>query len=276
MTDDPRRLLLGHFFRLVQEICPPFFVMENVVGLTQGNAIEVLRSGIAKVSKDYNVSEPLLLDAARFGAATKRRRMFLIGFRKDTNLSFQESDIQLFETKRVTVRDAIADLLHLNIIDETKDLWKICSREPISSYAMRLRTNDCIVTGNLRTVHSTVVRNRFVSVPPGSVDPVGRHPRLAWDGLCPTLRAGTGADRGSFQSVRPIHPDEPRVITVREAARLQGFPDWHVFHETVWHSFRMIGNSVSPIMAEAIFRAVKRKFDARSCMTGLVQRLPAV
>jgi len=46
------------------------------------------------------------------------------------------------------------------------------------------------------------------------------------------------------------------VITVREAARLQGFPDSHIFHPTVWHSFRMIGNSVSPIMGTAIFRAI--------------------
>jgi DNA (cytosine-5)-methyltransferase 1 len=70
------------------------------------------------------------------------------------------------------------------------------------------------------------------------------------------LRAGTGSDHGSYQSVRPIHPAEPRVITVREAARLQGFPDRFRFHPTVWHSFRMIGNSVSPIMAQAIFSLI--------------------
>ncbi|MCW0137280.1 DNA cytosine methyltransferase [Escherichia coli] len=58
-----------------------------------------------------------------------------------------------------------------------------------------------------------------------------------WDGLCPTLRAGTGSDKGSHQAVRPLHPEEGRVITVREAARLQGFLDWFVFHHTKWHSF---------------------------------------
>jgi DNA (cytosine-5)-methyltransferase 1 len=46
------------------------------------------------------------------------------------------------------------------------------------------------------------------------------------------------------------------VITIREAARLQGFPDWFDFHETKWHSFRMIGNSVSPIMAQAMLDLV--------------------
>lgn len=78
--------------------------------------------------------------------------------------------------------------------------------------------------------------------------------------LCPTpkaMRTGTGVDKGSFQSVRPIHPTEHRVITVREGARLQGFPDKHLFHPTIWHSFRMIGNSVSPIMAEVVLNVVR-------------------
>jgi DNA (cytosine-5)-methyltransferase 1 len=52
------------------------------------------------------------------------------------------------------------------------------------------------------------------------------------------------------------------VITIREAARLQGFPDSHLFHPTIWHSFRMIGNSVSPIMSKAIFGAVREKLFA--------------
>lgn len=105
--------------------------------------------------------------------------------------------------------------------------------------------------------HKADVVRRFATVMPGKMDTVGRHPRLAWDGQCPTLRAGTGADKGSRQAVRPLHPEEPRVITVREAARLQGFPDQHLFHPTIWHSFRMIGNSVSPILAEAVFRAIR-------------------
>jgi DNA (cytosine-5)-methyltransferase 1 len=55
----------------------------------------------------------------------------------------------------------------------------------------------------------------------------------------------------------------PRVITVSEAARLQGFPDAHLFHPTIWHSFRMIGNSVSPIMSEAVFNAIATKLGVR-------------
>jgi DNA (cytosine-5)-methyltransferase 1 len=102
------------------------------------------------------------------------------------------------------------------------------------------------------------VIHRFSKVNPGEIDKISRAPRLKLDGFCPTLRAGTGRDRGSYQAVRPIHPNQHRVITPREAARLQGFPDWFQFHETKWHSFRQIGNSVSPIVSEYLF---KRIFD---------------
>ncbi|WP_327194221.1 DNA cytosine methyltransferase [Pseudomonas syringae] len=70
------------------------------------------------------------------------------------------------------------------------------------------------------------------------------------------MRAGTGSDRGSYQAVRPLHPVENRVITPRECARRQGFPDDFIFHPTAWHSCRMIGNSVSPIIAEALLKNI--------------------
>lgn len=91
---------------------------------------------------------------------------------------------------------------------------------------------------------------------PGKKDAISKAVRLAADGFCPTLRAGTNREKGSYQAVRPIHHILPRVITPREAARLQGFPDWFVFHRTKWHSFRQIGNSVSPIVAEFLLKAV--------------------
>lgn len=83
------------------------------------------------------------------------------------------------------------------------------------------------------------------------------------DGICNTLRAGTASDRGAFTSPRPIHPTEPRVITVREAARLHSYPDWFRFHATKWHGFRQIGNSVPPLLARAvggqIMKALRKK-----------------
>jgi len=117
------------------------------------------------------------------------------------------------------------------------------------------------ISGNFDTTHTDDVRKRYESVEQGKVDPISRSKKLAWDGLCPTLRAGTGADKGSHQAVRPIHPVKGRVITVREAARLQGFPDWFCFHPTKWHSFRMIGNSVSPIVSRVVLTKIYEKLN---------------
>ncbi len=113
------------------------------------------------------------------------------------------------------------------------------------------------ISGNLGTVHESEVVRRFRAVKPGATDAISRAPRLNPNGFCPTLRAGTNSDRGSFQAVRPIHFSVPRVITPREAARLQGFPDWFQFDDTKWHSFRQIGNSVSPGVAEALLGRLK-------------------
>ena len=93
---------------------------------------------------------------------------------------------------------------------------------------------------------------------PGKTDKISKFPRLSWNGLCPTIRAGTDHRRGSYQAARPIHPEKNRVITPREAARLQGFPDWFQFSPTKWHSFRQIGNSISPLLAEAILSVIRQ------------------
>ncbi len=259
--EDPRRELLGHFFRLVDETRPGFFVMENVRGLAYADARHVLDDALRLVRDRYAIFGPTILDAADFGAATRRPRLFVVGIQNDRGTALSIEDLSPLRRAAATVRDAISDLRDAVRLedDDGFDVWRIGRPGRPSAYAGALRAPGGLFTGHRPTVHTPVVTARFAKLREGEIEAVGRHPRLSWDGQCPTLRAGTGSDRGSYQSVRPIHPEEHRVITVREAARLQGFPDGHRFHPTVWHSFRMIGNSVSPPIAEAIFSAVKAK-----------------
>lgn len=259
---DPRRKLLGHFFRLVDELRPAFFVMENVRGLAYKDARPLLTEAIDLIRSEYDVTDPHIWNAADFGAATIRNRMFVIGIRKDFGTPFQIGDLDARRKPPATVKQALADLEGAIPLPGSEQLpgfdrWKITRRGSPTEYARNLRASDRTFTGQMMTAHTPEVIARFKRVRPGGTDKIGRYPRLKLTGQCPTLRAGTGSDRGSYQSVRPIHPVLNRVITVREAARLQGFPDDHVFHPTVWHSFRMIGNSVSPIMAEAVFSAIR-------------------
>lgn len=259
-VSDPRRTLVSSFFRLVKEIEPAFFIMENVRGLGFASARDVLAEGLQQVPSKYEVLPPIILDAADFGAATRRSRLFVIGYDPSRFGPLTAEDIHALKTSPTSVRDAISDLEGAEQLADGSDRWQIAQRDA-SAYAQKLRSPDLVFSGNARTHHTASVIERFASVKPGTTDKVGRHYRLDWEGQCPTLRAGTGSDHGSYQAVRPIHPDEPRVITVREAARLQGFPDRFDFHPTIWHSFRMIGNSVSPIISEAIFSLIVQRID---------------
>lgn len=265
-ASDPRRDLLSHYFRIVSLLSPKVFVMENVAGLASPSTMPLLEAALAKWVPDYSLLETKILDASNYGAPTKRRRIFVVGFDKNRIDPLSWTGLKRSEESPL-VQDAISDLVGARLVrleDNESKIWRLDKRRAVSAYAARLRREEAFVDGMETTKHTEAVLRRFANVPQGGVDPVGRYPRLSWEGLCPTLRAGTGSDKGSFQAVRPLHPEENRVITVREAARLQGFPDRHRFHPTKWHSFRMIGNSVSPPLACEILKWVSSNTDAAS------------
>lgn len=254
---DPRRDLLSHFFRVVAEVNPKFFVMENVPGLVFPKNRKLLDKALRQLDESWHVIGPVILDAADFGAPTKRKRVFVFGFRHSICGHPTIHDITQGAFPKVNVHDAIFDLQFCKALDDQDGLSIYSNMSQLSRYANSLRASNGRFSGQLFTSHKPETVNRFSKVKPGNVDLIGKHKRLSWDGLCPTLRAGTGSDKGSYQSVRPLHPTEDRVITPREAARLQGFPDEFLFHSTIWHSFRMIGNSVSPIIAEKLLTNIK-------------------
>lgn len=274
-VSDPRRSLVAHFFRNVNLLKPKFFVMENVEGILDSKNLSELESAIKTVSKDFVVLEPFIIDASDFGAPTVRKRVIVVGYNPSyvANISAEDFNIKI---NKVNVRDAISDLPAP--IPQSNDPdnygWANYNNDAkLSNYAKEMRKvrrnlgwdisinkiRNGEVSGFFDTVHSQTVKERYAATRPGSTDVVSRSKKLSWDGFCPTLRAGTGSDKGSYQAVRPIHPEQQRVITVREAARLQGFPDWFVFHPTKWHSFRMIGNSVSPLVSKEILKIIKNK-----------------
>jgi DNA (cytosine-5)-methyltransferase 1 len=116
-------------------------------------------------------------------------------------------------------------------------------------------------------VHTKKSIDRFAAAEPGTTEKVSRFLRLHLDGICNTLRAGTASDHGAYTAPRPIHPVHPRVITVREAARLHGYPDWFRFHVTKWNGFREIGNSVPALLGRAVGAAIL-KADGVTAMKG--------
>jgi DNA (cytosine-5)-methyltransferase 1 len=272
---DPRNNLFVKFFQLVVESQPKFFVVENVPGILQDSFQDVIDQAHSLVDNSYYVSQPIRLKASDFGVPTSRERVFFIGHKIEGAKTFEYSDFEQHKVENpVTVANALAGLPLEISPDWQKEEqgWQTVAHLNESLYNDRIQrslvegvgsilaierfTHQNQVSGFLGTRHSPEVENRYRQLKQGEKDAVSRSVRLKLDGFCPTLRAGTGADKGSYQAVRPIHPVMPRVITPREAARLQGFPDWFQFAPSKWHSFRQIGNSVSPILAEIIFKSI--------------------
>lgn len=267
--DDPRNQLVFHYVRLVSELQPKYFVFENVRGLTLGKHAEFLNELIAALgSVGYDVLSPYqVLNAADYGVPQDRKRLFVIGARRGLRVPNYPKPYE----QRTTVWEAIGDLPdadsfeELSATDEVQAKWKTKA-----IYAQRLRGLEVdptdfgygrdfdsnILTSSLRTEHAELSRQRFMATEHGKTEPISRFRKLPPNGLCNTLRAGTDSARGAFTSPRPIHPFLPRVITVREAARLHSYPDWFRFHTTKWHGFRQIGNSVPPLLGRAVAREI--------------------
>jgi DNA (cytosine-5)-methyltransferase 1 len=271
---DPRNSLLGEFIRIVEELRPKSFVMENVPGMQQGATKPILDAALAQFRKaGYRIVTPLqVLNAADFGVPQARQRLIVLGLREDIDgaLEYPQGPAT-GQPKRPTVREALEDLpsvdaLGAALVDDTAKY----PRQPRSAYARVLRGLDVdptdlsrprrwnknICTCVTKVKHGPAARSLYSSTRPGTMVPGHKLPRLDPDGLSPTLRAGSDSERGSHTAPRPVHYSEPRCITAREAARIHGYPDWFVFYPGKWHAYRQIGNSVCPPVARAVGRQI--------------------
>ncbi|ESS72667.1 modification methylase XorII [Methyloglobulus morosus KoM1] len=280
--DDPRNSLVFEYLRIISEIRPKYFLFENVPGIATGEHRQFLEELISEFELiGYNVQKPVrILDASKYGAPQKRKRLILIGSRSDVsptkypesfcgNISSINGD--LFAEKispLTTVSESISDLATINPFTEVDSGIPIASldyrgkRQKYSIYPNDIfslchkRIVDELVYGHVASAHTQVSIDRFAKVEPGTVEPKSRFLKLSANGLCNTLRAGTNSDKGAYTAPRPIHYSIPRCITVREAARLHTFPDWFQFHKTIWHGFREIGNAVIPALSKELGSSV--------------------
>ncbi len=279
ILDDPRNRLVLEFVRLVAELDATTFVFENVKGLTVGKHKAVLAELVeAFGDAGYDVCSPWqVLDAASFGVPQHRQRLILMGAKKGCSIPSYPAALSSAADAKMAVlglpvgptcRAALGDLPDVDrfhILLET-DVVQTTIRSEVSDYAKELRclTNDAwhygyvrkwspgLLTSSARTEHTEISKRRFARTNPGSVEPISRFFKLHSDGISNTLRAGTDGARGAFTSPRPVHYAYNRCVTVREMARLHGFPDWFRLHATKWHGARQIGNAVPPPMARAI------------------------
>lgn len=282
VLDDPRNSLVKDFVRIVSELDASYFVFENVKGLTVGKhkkflfeLIETFEASGYDVRKEWRV-----LNAANYGVPQDRQRLFLLGAKKGLSVPVypeafsvqpgRHSD--LLSKIGPTCFDALEDLPDAETYDvlQKTDETPVASWFALSGYAKEMRCESAqawhygykrkwdpnVLTSSYRTEHSSISRTRFSETEPGSVEPISRFFKLSPDGVSNTLRAGTDGARGAFTSPRPIHYKHNRCVTVREMARLHGFPDWFRFNHTKWHGARQIGNAVPPPLARSVASSV--------------------
>lgn len=251
---DPRNALVLEFLRLVTEVRPKAFLLENVAMLAGVRGAHLVDE--FSTLRDYNLSGQFYV-AANFGVAQTRQRFVLVGIREDQPGSFIVPDPST--PKWPTVAEALAGI-----------------PEPPADYSEHPEFFN-------HQASRVTARNieRFSYVPPGGgwqdipfelrlkchqVTDVRRggwpdvYGRLKWDGQAPTITGGFD----SFMRGRYGHPEVDRPLTPREAARLQGFPDEFRFMGTRHDVRHQIGNAVPPSLAEAIGGAILRALRGES------------
>lgn len=282
VLDDPRNSLVRDYVRIVRELDADYFVFENVKGLTVGKHRKFLDELIAEFEESgYNVRLPwLVLNAVTYGVPQDRKRLFILGAKKGKKLPIYPDHL----TSRAgaseiigppggpSCKDALDDLpdaSKYHALLKSDEVRTMDWGKP-SAYAQEMRClhpsswhfgypriwEAEVLTSSMRSAHSKISQRRFSQTEPGDVEPISRFFKLPPCGVSNTLRAGTDAARGAFTSPRPIHYKYPRCVTVREMARLHGFPDWFRFHVTKWHGARQIGNAVPPPLARAVASSV--------------------
>ena len=244
---------------------------------------------IERLSDGYEVQAPKVLSAAWFGAPQDRRRVFVIGFRKDLKRNFEfpkpshsipGGPASADTLVAPTCFDAISDLPDIDKIATTIDSdiipSSLCFSSPGRFGAIlrglefesndhslpRLEWNPYQIDSCLRTIHADYVTKRLKSTREGVLDKKSGKTRLVRDSVSHTLRAGTKGEKGSHTAVRPVHYEFDRVISVREGARLMGFPDWIKLHRTKWHGFRLVGNAVPAPLGRALAASIAKQINS--------------
>lgn len=284
---DPRNGLFQEFLRLATELNPKCIVIENVTGLATLNNGTVLRDiGKAFSQAGYTVDCAELL-AAQYGVPQMRWRMFFVGWRLDQgkrggfpmpthgrasigdlvpNRSISADECEGF----VTIGEAISDLPPIKGGEEcaaylgtpTTDYQRAMrtgARKTLANhYAARLSDQNMARLERLKPGDDWRALPRHL-LPAGMQralrkDHTRRYRRMQWDGIARSIITRFRDPK----SGEYIHPEQHRTISIREAARIQSFPDWFILEGNYTQQYDQVGNAVPPLLARAVAEEVRK------------------
>lgn len=235
-TKDPRGKLVFAYAKFIRDIGARAFVFENVPGILtihKGRDWEAIRKYFEKIT-GFNLHF-IRLNAVQYGAPQYRERVFLVGFRDNVKFRWPQP-----------------------LFAKTPEAVDLELAAPIPSSKAFERMGR--LSNNEKRIHCSRVANRYAKIKPGDRDRVDHTDRIDPTRPSGTVLVGSGGGGG-----RPfIHPKEHRHITVREAARLQSFPDWWVFEGTATAQYRQVGNAVPPLLAKAVATSIAEALRKKS------------
>jgi DNA (cytosine-5)-methyltransferase 1 len=258
-ASNPSNWLFREYTRFVKVIRPDWIVFENVRGILeteQGAFLAHITRELKKLGYTLSLG---ILNAKHFGIPQDRSRLFIVG-----SLHGVTVPLPTIKTKRpVTVREALSDLPSL----ENGDSYDML-RYPIkasSSYARGMRGTLTRCSGHIVTCNAPYVLKRYRHIRQGGN--WEQIPKRLMRNYADPSRCHTGIyyrlkDNepsiviGNFRKNMLIHPWQDRGLSVREAARLQSFPDWFQFTGSIGFQQQQVGNAVPPLLAKAVFRAI--------------------
>lgn len=281
MRNDYRNFLFESYMSLVRHYQPQLFVFENVPGILSARpdnnvlVTDLIREEIQNSGYEIvdNLRRYAQFDLTQYGVPQNRKRVIIIGLRRDLYEGHQEllhnfyqNIMPQYREEISTVRDAIGDLPHFvpvgtvqkvngkNVshtynFEVTNHFPRFHSERDIQIF--RILAED-IETGRNEYTNTGALRQLYTQMT-GRQSNVHKYHVLRWDEPSNTIPAHLYKD-----GLRHIHPDssQARSITVREAARLQTFPDYYEFISSAGDNYKMIGNAVPPIFSNKLAEAL--------------------
>ena len=254
--DDPRNRLYLSYIRLVDEIRPKMFVIENVPGLVGLFGGQIKDSIIQKFTDMGYKIQYKILCSADYGVPQNRKRVVFVGYQEG------EFEYPKKSNSLVSCEMALSDLPSLT--DTLGDEIQEYTCPPQNDYQRLMRKNSTVVRNHVAANHSEKVKQIISLVPAGGnykgLPEEYRNTRnfhVAWTRF-PKDRPAPTIDTGHRHH---FHYEYNRVPTVRECARIQSFPDDFIFLGNKTQQFRQVGNAVPPIMAKAIAEQVIKKLE---------------